>query len=104
MAAHSTFAKMSGTSEDDLKALRAGKSPSDSRLQAVSTLARQVLRSKGHLTEEDIQSFLKAGFTKVQLLEVIVAISMTAIANYAHNIAKTPVDEAFKPQAWATSA
>jgi uncharacterized peroxidase-related enzyme len=104
MAAHSTFAKMNGASEDDLNALRAGKSPSDSRLQAISTLARQIIRSKGHLSEQEINAFLNAGFTNAELLEVVVGISMTAIANYAHNIAKTPVDEAFQPQAWAASA
>lgn len=104
MAAHSTFAKMSGTSDHDLSALRAGKQPSDLRLEAVSTLARQIVRSKGHLKDEDIQAFLKAGFTKAQLLEVIIAVMLTAIANYTHNIAKTPVDDAFMPQAWAATA
>jgi alkylhydroperoxidase family enzyme len=104
MAAHSTFAKMNGIPEDDLSLLRAGKSPSAPRLQAISALAHQVIRSKGHLSAEDIRAFLKAGFTQAQLLEVLVGISMTAIANYAHNIAKTPIDEAFQPQSWNASA
>jgi uncharacterized peroxidase-related enzyme len=104
MAAHSTFAKMNGIPEDDLSLLRVGKSPSSPRLHALCTLARQVVRSKGHLAAEDIQEFLKAGFSQAQLLEVIVVISTTAIANYTHNIAKTPIDEAFQAQSWTASS
>lgn len=100
MAAHSTFARMSGIPEEDLSLLRAGKSPSDPRLQALSALARQVVRSNGHLAPEDIQRFLKAGFSRAQLLEVLVAITSTSISNYTHNIAKTPIDDAFLSQSW----
>jgi len=104
MAAHSTFAKMNGIPEDDLSLLRAGKSPSSPRLRAITALTRQILRSNGHLASEDIQGFLRAGFSQAQLLEVLVGISTTAIANYTHNIAKTPIDEAFQPQSWTASS
>ncbi|MEW6731019.1 MAG: carboxymuconolactone decarboxylase family protein [Acidobacteriota bacterium] len=104
MAAHSTFARMNGLPEDDLNMLRTGKSPLTPRLQAITTLARRVVRSKGHLSNEDIQAFLREGFTQAQLLEVLVGISMTTIANYTHNITKIPTDEAFKAQTWSASA
>lgn len=104
MAAHSTFAKLSGASENFLSALRAGESPVDQRLAILSNFARQVVRQKGQTTKEEIQSFLGAGFTKAQLLEVLVAISMTTLANYMSHIANPPVDEAFQTQAWAASA
>jgi len=104
MAAHSTFARMGGIPEDDLSMLRAGKSPSSPRLQALSALARQVVRSKGHLASEEIQEFLKAGFSQAQLLEVLVGISTTTISNYTHNIAKTPIDEAFQALSWTASS
>jgi alkylhydroperoxidase family enzyme len=67
-------------------------------------LARQVVRSKGRLSAEDVRVFLRAGFTQAQLLEILVGISMTAIANYMHNIAKTPIDEVFQIQSWSASA
>ncbi len=103
MAAHSTFAKMNGISDDDLGLLRAGKEPSTPRLQAVSDLARQVVRGKGHLSDEYIRVFLRAGFTQAQLLEVLVGISMAAVANYTHNIAKSPIDAVFQVQSWSAS-
>ncbi len=102
MAAHSTFATMNGIGEHDLKKLRSGHSPVDQRLQALSTLARKIVHSRGHLSAEDIRVFLEAGFTTAQVLEVAVGINMIAIANYIHQCAQPPVDEAFKPQTWAS--
>jgi uncharacterized peroxidase-related enzyme len=104
MAAHSTFAKKSGIPEEELRLLRAGKSPSDPRLQAITALARQIVRSKGHLASEDIQGFLKAGFSRAQLLEVLLGITATSISNYMHNLAKTPIDDAFLAQSWTASS
>jgi uncharacterized peroxidase-related enzyme len=104
MAAHSTFAKMTGASENLLGALRSGQSPVDQRLATLSNFARQVVSQKGQVTKEELQSFLKAGFTKAQLLEVLVTISMTTLANYMSHIANPPVDEVFQAQVWAASA
>jgi AhpD family alkylhydroperoxidase len=104
MAAHSTFAAMNGIAEDDLTKLRAGQQPSASRLHAISDLAREVVRRKGHLSAEEIRAFLQAGFSRAQLLEVLVGINMATIANYTHNIANTPVDEAFKAQSWTNDS
>jgi uncharacterized peroxidase-related enzyme len=104
MAAHSTFAKMNGISDEALNSLRSGNSPADSRLQALSNFTRQIVRKKGYVSEEDIRAFLDSGFTQSQILDVFVVMSMTTLANYAHNVAHTPVDEAFRPQAWAAPA
>lgn len=82
MAAHSTFANMNGIGENDLRKLRAGQTPVTPRLNAISTLARKIVRSKGHLTPEDVGWFLEAGFTPAQLLEVLVGINMATLANY----------------------
>jgi uncharacterized peroxidase-related enzyme len=100
VAAHSTFAKMNGIQEDDLNKLRAGQAPTDPRLQALTTLAQQLVSKRGFLSEEDLKAFLEAGFTPAQALEVLVTVSMTTIANYTHNITGVPVDDAFQPQAW----
>ena len=43
MAAHSTFAKMSGISEPALEALRVGGNPPDERLGALATYTRHVI-------------------------------------------------------------
>jgi hypothetical protein len=46
-----------------------------------------------------VNNFLTAGYTKAQVLEVILAITQKTLSNYANHILGTPLDEAFKPRA-----
>jgi uncharacterized peroxidase-related enzyme len=100
MAAHSTFAKMQGMSAGALAALREGEVSSEPRLAALGVYTRELLRRRGHASDRDLRSFLEAGFTPAQALEVVAVIGYTTWANYAHNITQVPVDPAFAPQTW----
>ena len=104
MAAHSTFAKMSGISERALEALRAGGNPPDERLRALATYTRHLIATRGYATGEATQGFLDAGFAPAQALGVIAAVAFTTIANYAHNLTGCALDEPFHPQAWTLPA
>ncbi len=100
MAAHSTIAGMQRVPDDVVQALRRGEPIPDVRLEALSAFARKVVRERGWVSEGDVQAFLDAGFTRAQLLEVILGIGMKILSNYANHIARTPVDEAFQANAW----
>ena len=104
MAAHSTFARMSGISDPALEALRAGGDPPDERLSALATYTRHVIARRGYAAGEATQGFLDAGFTKAQALGVIVAIACTTIVNYAHNLTGCALDPPFEPQVWTLPA
>jgi alkylhydroperoxidase family enzyme len=83
-----------------LSAVRAGELPADPRLAALSSLTHQVVRKRGQISAEIISTFLDAGFTQAQLLEVLVGVSMTTLASFMYHIAGTSPDAAFQPQAW----
>jgi AhpD family alkylhydroperoxidase len=85
LAAHSAFARGAGGSDELVAALRAGEPVSDSRLRELQELTRSLLREGGHVPAHD------------DALEVITQIAYTTMANYAANVADTPIDEAFKP-------
>jgi uncharacterized peroxidase-related enzyme len=104
MAAHSTFAKAYGAGESDLHAVRAGKEPTDPRLAALTKFTHQVVRKRGQVSAEDIHTFLHAGFTQPQLLEVLIGVSQATLASLVHHMARTPLDEGFRPQTWTPSA
>lgn len=104
MAAHSTFARAQGASESVLNAVRAGKKPSDLRIAALVNFTHQVVRKRGQVSDEDIQTFLDAGFTQAQIMEVLVGVSQATLASLVHHMAGTPLDEGFQAQAWAASA
>jgi alkylhydroperoxidase family enzyme len=100
MAAHSTFAQRAGAGDEVLSALRSGDDIPDARLQALQEFTRTLLRERGHVDDDGIAALLEAGYSKEQLLEVITQVAYTTLAHLVANVAETPVDKAFEPQAW----
>ena len=83
LAAHSAFARKAGGSPELVAALGAGEPVADPRLRELQELTRALLRERGHVPPHD------------DALEVITQIAYTTFANYAANVARTPIDEAF---------
>jgi uncharacterized peroxidase-related enzyme len=104
MAAHSTFAKAQGAPEGVLDAVRAGKTPDDPRIAALVEFTHHVVRKGGAVASDDLQTFLDAGFTQAQALEVLIGVSQAGLASLVHHMAGTPLDSGFQSQAWAKSA
>lgn len=86
--------------DDVIEALREGTPIEDARLQALRTYTRLLLDKRGHLDESEIKSFLAAGFTKQQALEVLVGLSSKLISNFTNSLAHTELDDLVKPLAW----
>lgn len=104
MAAHSTFAQRQGAADEVIAALRSGRELPDARLQALHVFTRELLRGRGHLDAGAVEALYQAGYTTEQLFEVIAQAGYTSMANWAANVAATPVDAAFQAQRWAAVA
>jgi uncharacterized peroxidase-related enzyme len=103
MAAHSAFALMQKADQDAVSAVRRGDQPEDPKLAALYRYARTLMANKGHVTPEDSQALLDAGYTRAAIFEVVAQAGHTTLANFAHGIGKAPLDSAFEPQAWANA-
>lgn len=100
MAAHSTSAKMVKMPAPMLEALRAGHTLSDPKLEALRSFTVDIVNSRGRVSDDRIQEFLSAGYTQKNVLEVVFAVAMKTLSNYANHLAETPVDRAFAAHAW----
>ncbi len=100
VAAHSTFATNLKIDPAALKALRQGAEPPDAKLNALATFARTLVRTKGHVSEADLDRFIAAGYTREQGLGVLIGVAMKTIGNLANHFMKTPLDEQFAAQRW----
>ena len=60
------------------------------RFAALSTLARTLIEKRGQLSEQELDSFIAAAFTKEHVLEVIVIVAASTITNYAGTITNPP--------------
>lgn len=93
---HSQIAKsLLHTPTEVIAAVRKGIPISDSKLNALVTLVRELVRERGYAKGETIQKFLAAGYTKEHVMELLLGIALKTISNYLDHISPTPVDRAF---------
>jgi AhpD family alkylhydroperoxidase len=96
MAAHSLVADMGGVPRKVTDAIRDGDPIADVRLQVLTQTVREILLSRGRPSEEVVQEFLAAGYTQVQVLEIVLAIAVKTLSNYTNHMFDTPLDAPFK--------
>jgi AhpD family alkylhydroperoxidase len=102
VAFHSTAALREGVSPEAVTAIREKRLPADAKLAALSATARALIEKRGHLDSQTLERFAAAGFTQDQTLEVIAALAISVMANYAGNITNPPLEDPFKAQVWNT--
>ena len=100
VALHTALGLQAGLDPADVEGMRAGRSPSDQKLGALSTLARTLIEKRGQLADQDIERFLAAGFSKALLLEVITIVAASTITNYTGNVTNPPLEAHLQQFAW----
>jgi alkylhydroperoxidase family enzyme len=101
VAFHTALALKEGIDPADVQAIRDGRLPKDSKLAALSALARIMIEKRGRLDDQDVDQFIAAGFGKDHALEVVAIVAASTITNYTGSITKTPLEAAFQAHAWA---
>ena len=101
VAFHTALALKEGLDPADVEAIREGRLPKDSKLAALSALAKTLIEKRGRLDDQDVDQFMAAGFGKDHTLEVIAAVAASTITNYTGSVTKTPLEPAFQAHAWA---
>src|SRR5262252_3991468 len=100
VAFHTTLALKEGINPEDVQAIREGRLPKDSKLAALSALARTLIEKRGRLSDQDIDRFIAADFGKDHALEVIAIVAASTITNYTGSITKTALEAPFQAHAW----
>jgi AhpD family alkylhydroperoxidase len=100
VAFHTALALQQGVSSEETGAIREKRVPTDKRFAALSILAKTLIEKRGHLSDQELDSFIAAGFTKEQILEVIAIVAASTITNYAGTIANPPLEDPFRQYVW----
>ena len=100
MPAHTFLAKGENVPEDVIETARAVRSYDDPKLEALRVLTLNWVENRGWASPKNLDAFLAAGFTKQNVLEIVVIIAHKVLSNYTNHIVDTPVDDAFKQFAW----
>lgn len=100
VAANSTAAQMMGVPKQIIEGVRNGEPLADIKFEALRRFVTDMVQQRGKVSQESIQQFFKAGFSKSQLFEVILAIAMETIASYSERALATPLDAQYQPYTW----
>lgn len=103
MALHSALARRESVPTEAIEALRTGRSPREPRLMALSEFSRALVKRRGHVNDDDLANVLAAGYSKAQVLEVVLGVAVSILPNFAHHITQCPLDGVFSPHAWTTT-
>ncbi|MQA88504.1 MAG: carboxymuconolactone decarboxylase family protein [Streptosporangiales bacterium] len=82
-------------------ALRAGRPLADARLEAARRLTQTMVTKQGWADDTEIDAFLNAGYTRRNVLDVILGVGMKTLSNYTNHVAHTPLDPAWQDQQWS---
>lgn len=101
VAAHSTIAKHLAKANPAAVAATRNREPlPDAKLDALVSFTRKVVEQRGFVAETDLAAFLNAGYTRAQVIEVLLGVGMKTFNNYVDHIAHTPLNDQFKAEAW----
>jgi uncharacterized peroxidase-related enzyme len=97
-AIHATFALRTGLASDQVEALREGRDLADRRLAALVRFAGELSAARGAVDAAQTRAFLAAGFEPHQVLEVIVGLALSTLANYSGHLTAAEPDAVIRPQ------
>lgn len=100
VAAHTTVTQAHGLDQTVIRAVRDGGPIADARLEALRRFAVSVVRERGWVSDAEVARFIDAGWTRANVLEVVLGVGLKTISNYVNHIAGTPVDAAFQANAF----
>jgi len=101
VAVHSMLAKHKAKADAAIvNALREQQPLPDKKLDALATFTRAVVEQRGKVTGIALDNFIAAGYSRAQVLEVVLGVTMKTLSNYANHIIHAPLDSQFQAEAW----
>ena len=99
--AHTAIAKMMKVDDTITEALRNETPLENPKLETLRTMTLSIVRNRGHVTQDELNTFYATGYKEKHVLNIILGLSQKIISNYTNHIANTPVDVAFKTFSWS---
>ncbi len=98
--AHTGIARMTNVPDEVTEALRNETPLPSAKLEALRDFTLAVVRGRGNVDEAAVQRFLDAGYTRRQILEVVLGVAQKVMSNYTNHLANTPIDKPFQQFEW----
>ncbi|MEO1592486.1 MAG: carboxymuconolactone decarboxylase family protein [Cyanobacteria bacterium J06632_22] len=98
VSGHMAFGKdpVFNNTDAQMAAIRNETDFEDAKLNVLRDFTRKVMKNQGRMASSVLQTFLAAGYTRAQALDVVACIAVKAMSNYMNQMVLTPLDIAFE--------
>ncbi|MFK7937122.1 MAG: carboxymuconolactone decarboxylase family protein [Saprospiraceae bacterium] len=92
LAAHTALGKMNGFNEEQILEIRSGEASFNDKLDALARFVKETTIRRGHPDAATTDALLAAGYTKANLVDILLVIGDKIVSNFIHGITQVPVD------------
>ena len=97
-SAHTALGKMNGFTDEQILEIRSGSASFDAKIDALAKFVKNITVNRSKPDAEVLEAFFNAGFTKENLVDVIVVIGDKIISNFLHGATNVPIDFPIAPE------
>jgi uncharacterized peroxidase-related enzyme len=90
--AHTALGKMHGFTDDQILEIRRAQISFDGKYDALAKFVKETTINRGRPSENAADALFDAGYTKANVVDIMVIIGDKIISNYLHNFTQIPVD------------
>ncbi len=91
-SAHTEISKMKGLDDSQILELRQGKASWDKKLNALSAISKEIAVTRGKVSSSTIDAFYNEGYTKENLVDLVMAVGIITVTNTFHNLTEIEID------------
>ena len=101
VAGHTAVATNKAKLPDEVvSALREQATLPQEKLEALAAFAREVIATRGNVSERTYSDFKAVGYSEGNALEVILGVSLATLCNFANVFARTPLNPELARYSW----
>ncbi len=91
LAAHTALGGKAGLSDEEIISSRQAVA-ADPKEQAALHVAVEIVRGRGHVSDEVIDSGRRSGLSDGEIVEILLVVVTNLFTNYFNHFARTPID------------
>lgn len=91
-SAHTVLGKMNGFTEEQILEIRKGTANWDAKYDILARFTASVVANRGKVDEELKATFLDAGYTEANMIDVVIVVGDKTISNLLHNLTQFEID------------
>lgn len=100
VAGHTLMSKGLGMPDAIVSGMRNQQPIADPSYDILRRIVSELIQQRGRIAAATLTTFLEQGYSKAQLFELVLGLSVKTFTNYISNALSLPLDDAFKPYQW----